>query len=254
MNNEGFKKETNIEALILAGGKGTRMKSEAPKPMEVVGEKPMIAYGLDVLEKLNFNEKNIVCLIGYKGEVIKSYLGKNVKFSEHKDFTGNMGAVLDAIISIDSNTTEVLVIQGDDCVFLEEKELRKMLEEYERLQPDISVMLTKHTNRNRARFILNDSKRVVEIRKQEGDDDTAGLFVNGVFIFSVPIIKEYLEKIKDKNENNADKEKELGIIDFIVKEFKDGKSICGFESKQPWMEINTDVQLKKARDFLSKKR
>lgn len=253
MSNEGFKNEVKTEAVILAGGKGTRMRGDAPKPMEEVGGKPMLAYGLDVLEKLNFDERNIVCLVGHKGEVIKSYLGENVKFAEHKNFTGNMGAVLDSLNAVGNKTTDMLVIQGDDCVFLDEKELRKMLEEYERLRPDISIMLTKHTDRNRTRFVLNASKKVVEIKRQKEGDNTAGLFVNGVFIFSVPIIKEYLEKIRDKNIEEVDKEKELGIMDFIVKEFKNGKDIRGFESKQPWMEVNTREQLEKVRNLKSKK-
>ena len=105
-------------------------------------------------------------MIGHKGDIIRNYLGENVKFAEHKNFTGNMGAVLDSIEYIDNKTTEILIIQGDDCVFLDEKE--------------------------------------------------------------------------------------LGIIDFIAEEFKDGKNIYGFESNQPWMEINNKEQLKKARDFISK--
>lgn len=54
MNNEGYKEEAIIEALILAGGKETKMKGEVPKPMEKVDGKPMLVYGLNVLEKLNF--------------------------------------------------------------------------------------------------------------------------------------------------------------------------------------------------------
>ena len=38
-------------AIVLAGGKGTRMNSEIPKQFLVVGGKPLISYSLDVFEK-----------------------------------------------------------------------------------------------------------------------------------------------------------------------------------------------------------
>ena len=41
-------------AIVLAGGKGTRMNSEIPKQFLVVGGKPLISYSLDVFEKSPF--------------------------------------------------------------------------------------------------------------------------------------------------------------------------------------------------------
>lgn len=241
-----MEKPTNIEALILAGGKGERMKGDVPKPMEIVKNKPIINYGLEVLEKLNFNKNRIVCLVGHKGSIIRSHLGEEVKYAEHKDFSGNLGAVFDSLNTLDQNVTDVLVIQGDDCLFLDEKEMRGMLEEYERMKPDISLMLTEHTERDRTRFFLNSNKEVVDI-ESPAQNITAGLFTTGVFIFSLDILKKYLKEVEVE-----DREREMGIIDFVVTQFKRGKNICGFISKQPWIEVNNRQALEKASDLLNK--
>ena len=47
-------------AIVLAGGKGTRMNSEIPKQFLVVGGKPLISYSLDVFEKSPFIDAIII--------------------------------------------------------------------------------------------------------------------------------------------------------------------------------------------------
>lgn len=69
-------------AIILAGGKGTRLKpitSEIPKPLLPVHDKPIMEHVLDLFKK--FNITNIMVSIGYKGEKIKDYFGNGKKFN-----------------------------------------------------------------------------------------------------------------------------------------------------------------------------
>ena len=54
----------NIYAIILAAGKGTRMKSDMPKVLHEVLYKPMVVHVIDELKKLGVNE--IVTVIGHQ--------------------------------------------------------------------------------------------------------------------------------------------------------------------------------------------
>lgn len=63
MNNE------NIAAIILGAGKGTRMKSDLPKVMMPVANKPMIRHIIDTLEAMGV--KKIVTVISPEGELVK---------------------------------------------------------------------------------------------------------------------------------------------------------------------------------------
>lgn len=69
------------KALILAGGKGSRLKpitDEIPKPLIPLQEKPIMQHTIDLFKK--FNIKDIILSIGYKGEKIKEYFGNGKKF------------------------------------------------------------------------------------------------------------------------------------------------------------------------------
>ncbi len=63
------------EAIILAGGLGTRLRSavaDLPKCMAPVNDKPFIAYLIDFLHKQNI--QRFIFSLGYKHEIIKDYL------------------------------------------------------------------------------------------------------------------------------------------------------------------------------------
>ena len=60
--------------IILAGGKGTRMKSDLPKVLVELGKRPMIEYVVETVEALNIVP---VVVIGNKGDEVKEYLKNN---------------------------------------------------------------------------------------------------------------------------------------------------------------------------------
>ena len=94
-------KSSNISALVLAAGKGTRMKSESPKVAVLLNGKPLISYVIDSLKKSGIEEIYIV--VGYKKEevmdILKNYTG--LHFIEQKEQLGTGHAVLCAEQELD---------------------------------------------------------------------------------------------------------------------------------------------------------
>ena len=97
-----------MRAVILAGGKGSRMGHHTrniPKPMVLLGEKPILEYQIELIKKYNLND--ITILIGYKGDVIKEYFntgkqwGVNINYIEDPDPLGTAGSVkeIESLIS-----------------------------------------------------------------------------------------------------------------------------------------------------------
>lgn len=73
-----------MKAVIMAGGKGTRISSVAsdiPKPMIRIGDKPILQYQIECLKRQNLTD--IVLIIGYLGQVIKDYFGVGDAFGVH---------------------------------------------------------------------------------------------------------------------------------------------------------------------------
>lgn len=63
-----------MKVVILCGGKGTRMSevtSDNPKPLAMVGNKPIVWHIMKIYQQYGFNE--FILLLGYKGEKIKEY-------------------------------------------------------------------------------------------------------------------------------------------------------------------------------------
>ena len=66
-----------MEAIVLVGGKGTRLRSlvsDRPKPLADVNGRPFLDYLLDHLNSQGF--RHVIFAIGYKGHMIRSYYGK----------------------------------------------------------------------------------------------------------------------------------------------------------------------------------
>lgn len=67
-----------MKVVILCGGKGTRLREETeyrPKPMVVVGDKPILWHIMKLYSHYGFND--FVLCLGYKGEMIEDYFDKN---------------------------------------------------------------------------------------------------------------------------------------------------------------------------------
>src|SRR6185295_8243286 len=63
-----------MKVVILCGGEGTRMKEETefkPKPLVLVGGKPILWHIMKIYSHYGFNE--FIVALGYKGEMIKDY-------------------------------------------------------------------------------------------------------------------------------------------------------------------------------------
>ena len=71
-----------MKAVIMAGGKGTRIASlthdEIPKPMLTVGGKPILEHQIECLKRNGIKE--IIIVIGHLGNVISDYFGDGTKF------------------------------------------------------------------------------------------------------------------------------------------------------------------------------
>jgi Nucleoside-diphosphate-sugar pyrophosphorylase involved in lipopolysaccharide biosynthesis/translation initiation factor 2B, gamma/epsilon subunits (eIF-2Bgamma/eIF-2Bepsilon) len=107
----------NLEAIILAGGFGTRLQGivkDIPKPMADINGKPFLSYVMEYLSKQSLNK--ILLSVGYKYEIIKDYFGlkyKNMEIEyiiENKPL-GTGGAIKEALKHVQEN--DVLVLNGD---------------------------------------------------------------------------------------------------------------------------------------------
>ena len=105
------------EAIILAGGLGTRLKgviSNIPKPMAPVANQPFLKYILDYLDKQGI--ERVVLSVGYKYEVIKDYFSNHYKnielvYSIENEPLGTGGGIRLAVDKLEGDSA--FIINGD---------------------------------------------------------------------------------------------------------------------------------------------
>lgn len=104
----------NFKAIILAGGKGTRLHSKEakrPKALHLLNDKPLIRYVLDGLQHID--PADIVIVVGYMGEAIRDYLGSAYRFVEQPEQLGTGHAALCAARALEGYAGDVLIGYGD---------------------------------------------------------------------------------------------------------------------------------------------
>ena len=103
--------QSNLSIIILAAGKGTRMKSSIPKVLHKMSGKEMLYYSIEEAKKLS-NDIHVV--LYHQAELVKSSMDKyfdniNYHIQDHEKYPGTGGAVM----GITPKNEKVLVLNGD---------------------------------------------------------------------------------------------------------------------------------------------
>ncbi|GAB5404786.1 MAG: NTP transferase domain-containing protein [Aureliella sp.] len=118
-------------AIVLAAGRGTRMKSDLPKVLFPALERPMIHWVIDALEKAGINKSVIV--VGYRADDVKSELKdrEGVDFAIQSEQLGTGHAVQMCEAQLENHDGPVLVVAGDSPM-IQAESLKKLLSEFEK--------------------------------------------------------------------------------------------------------------------------
>ena len=105
-------KQMSVSVVVLAAGKGTRMKSDLPKVLHRVLGKPILAYALDTL---SFIEDQYV-VVGHESDMVINSLPSSTKHILQKDQLGTGHAVATVVkddLFIKNKSEFTLVVPGD---------------------------------------------------------------------------------------------------------------------------------------------
>lgn len=121
-------------AIVLAAGKGTRMKSDLPKVLCQADGRPLIEYVFDSLRKAGVEK--ILAVVGYKAEDVKSALASydNVDFALQSEQLGTGHAVMMCREQIAEHHGPVVVVAGDSPM-MQASSIEKLLESFSSSKP-----------------------------------------------------------------------------------------------------------------------
>lgn len=106
-------KINTVAIVIMAAGKGTRMKSDKAKVLHEIGNRPMISYVVETAKKVAGDD--VVVVIGHQAETVKKVVSKEaqVLFAVQKEQRGTGDAVKSAMPVIPSHADDVIILSGD---------------------------------------------------------------------------------------------------------------------------------------------
>ncbi|MFK7840301.1 MAG: bifunctional UDP-N-acetylglucosamine diphosphorylase/glucosamine-1-phosphate N-acetyltransferase GlmU [Bdellovibrionales bacterium] len=220
--------------VILAAGKGTRMKSETPKVMHTLAGKPMISWLLETCESLN--PQKIITVIGPDmPELRKTVAPHETVIQENRNGTG--GALKCALPALKDFKGKLLVLMGDEpLVGL------KTLQQLAAAQTLAVQAFQTQTPHGLGRIILKESgtlKTIIEEADCTNDQKTITLCNAGNYCIPSENLQNWLDQI---DENNA--QSEIYLTDLPVIAAKDGVETTVISSHWmgPWG-VNDRIQL-----------
>lgn len=204
------------EAIILAGGKGTRLQSvvsNVPKPMALIGEKPFLMLLLQYLQSQGIEK--VVLSVGYMYEIIQetfgeSFNGLSISYSIESEPLGTGGAIAKAMTMVESQS--VLVLNGDSFIKIDLEEIERKIPTSE----NHSLLVLKEMN-NVSRYgsvVLKDEVITAFEEKQFKEKAliNAGVYVLNKDIFKDKNLPEKFSFEKDFLEKEVEKENLRGIV------------------------------------------
>lgn len=124
-------------SVVLAAGKGKRMKSKLYKVLHPVCGKPMVGHVTDVLGRLAADR--IIVIVGHGAEAVQHYLGPRAEFVLQEEQLGTGHAVLQAREQLAAEEGTTLVVCGDTPLVTEQS-LRSMLELHQTTQAAATIL------------------------------------------------------------------------------------------------------------------
>ncbi len=226
------------EAIILAGGFGTRLQSvvsDVPKPMAPVNEQPFLNYVFSYLK--HYGIKHVVLSTGYLSEKISNYykdeyLGITVSYTKEETPLGTGGGIRLALEKCKTKT--VLVLNGDSFF---DVNLNAYYNQHCTFHSNISLALRKVTNAARYGTLKLSNDPVIKAFKEKDGLDKEGLINGGVYLINREL---YLDKTTP-------------AINFsIEKDFFEARlneiNLLGFEHQGYFIDIGIPEDYLKAQD------
>lgn len=211
----------SLSVVVLAAGKGTRMRSSLPKVLHPVAEKPMVQHVIDAARDVQAS--NIYVVYGFGGDVLKAKInGDDLTFVEQAEQLGT-GHAVDMASPFLKDDENVLVLYGD-------VPLTKVstLESLIAAKPDngMALLTVKLTNPTGYGRIIRETEhnQVVGIIEQK-DASAEQLFINecntGILLANGGDLKRWLSNLSNDNAQG-----EYYLTDIIAACYGEGKTIA----------------------------
>lgn len=231
-----------IKSIILAAGKGTRMKSDTPKVLHTIFDKTLVGYVIDAVNNTGLADENFV-IVGHQAERVEEYINKNydnAKCVLQSPQLGTGHAVSMALPYLKDFDGEVIILCGDTPLITSET-IKEFVEYHRDNKSDLTVMSAIFENpTNYGRIIRNQDgslNSIVEEKDATPEQKTVKEINAGIYCINWAKIKPAFNELTSNNAQGEyyltdiikwGNEKNLSVNAYTL---KNNEEIFGINSK-----------------------
>ena len=243
---------SDLLTIILAAGKGTRMKSKKNKVLHKIAGKKMINHVVDTAENISSDE--VICVVGHQAESVKQAVSsKSIKFKLQSKQLGTAHAVFQAGKEIKDHKGDVLILYAD-IPLIKQSTLNQMLNHHHDNFADLTIMTSILKNPNGyGRIVKDNSSKIIKIVEHKDTDENEKSIKeinSGIMCVDSKILDDALNNIDNNNE-----QQEYYLTDIVSYiNGKDGR-VISYQTEDP-VEItgvNDRIALSKAEKKMRKR-
>jgi bifunctional UDP-N-acetylglucosamine pyrophosphorylase/glucosamine-1-phosphate N-acetyltransferase len=238
-------------SIILAAGKGTRMKSDHPKVVFPVCGRPMILRCVENLKKMQITHLAVV--VGHEAQEVRKALEayKDIAYFIQKEQKGTGHAVQQVDLAR-FHDEYVLIIPGD-VPLLDPRKLEGFLTEAKEAHLDALILTTQlHNPRGYGRILTRGEHfhRIVEEKDASPEQKAVNRINTGVYLIRKQLLQDYLPRLSADNN-----QKEYYLTDIFHDLAKEGYhiEIRDYFPSEECMGVNSRVQLQEANRVFKKR-
>ena len=239
---------SELVAVILAAGKGTRMKSKLPKVLHKIGGKPMLQHVLDAADAAGAARKVVV--VGHEAELVEAMVGEQAQMALQAEQLGTGHAVMQTEAVLKDFCGTVMIICGDTPL-LEAAELKKFYEGHVASQAAATVLTAFMDDPAGYGRIIRDADGnvlgIVEEKDAVLEQKAIKEINTGIYCVEAPLLFEVLAILTCDNAQG-----EYYLTDVLAKLNAMGKKVGGVATADSdmIMGINSRRQLAEAENIM----
>lgn len=208
--------EENVITIVMAAGKGTRMKSKKSKVVQKIYGKELVKRVVELAKKIGTDE--VIAVVGHQREQVMEVLGDNVQYAFQEELLGTGHAVMQAEEFLKGKSGKVVVLNGDVPIIRPET-LRNFIEKSVSNKEYATVLTAEYENPTGYGRIIRDVGGNIKEIVEEKDANVLQKEIKeinaGIYCFD---IKELLLALKKIKTNNAQGEYYLTDVIKIMNE------------------------------------
>ncbi len=241
--------QMSISGIILAAGKGTRMKSDLPKVLHTVLGKKLISYAIDSISEI----KNKYVVVGHEAEQVIESLPKNIKniIQHEQKGTGHAVSVVVESSSFQEDNSEYILIIPGDVPLINKEDIKELINKVTSSECSVGFLSSNVSDPfGYGRVVRGKGTvEIIEERDCSEEQKKVNEINSGIYCFQKAFITKYIKELDTSNAQG-----ELYLTDLIGIANNQKKDIVIVQVDEHSIQgINSMSQLNEVEDTLQKK-